>query len=145
MGICGQVQKESPERIKEKNDLKKKKNILKSNINALKKQFDFMKNISFEINESTPQNNINNIIQNNIFDKTFKFQVTGGNLINLPINDKTTVGEVITNLYNKFGISFDKQLYFLYDATRFDYKTSDTTLFKNLSFNPNNAILVMQQ
>ena len=145
MGICGQVQKESPERIKEKNDLKKKKNILKSNINALKKQFDFMKNISFEINESTPQNNINNIIQNNNFDKTFKFQVTGGNLINLPINDKTTVGEVITNLYNKFGISFDKQLYFLYDATRFDYKTSDTTLFKNLSFNPNNAILVMQQ
>ena len=145
MGICGQVQKESPERIKEKNDLKKKKNILKSNINALKKQFDFMKNISFEINESTPQNNINNIIQNNNFDKTFKFQVTGGNLINLPINDKTTVGEVITNLYNKFGISLDKQLYFLYDATRFDYKTSDTTLFKNLSFNPNNAILVMQQ
>ena len=145
MGICGQAQNESPERIKEKNDLKKKKNILKSNINALKKQFDFMKNISFEINESTPQNNINNIIQNNNFDKTFKFQVTGGNLINLPINDKTTVGEVITNLYNKFGISLDKQLYFLYDATRFDYKTSDTTLFKNLSFNPNNAILVMQQ
>jgi len=145
MGICGQAQNESPERIKEKNDLKKKKNILKSNINALKKQFDFMKNISFEINESTPQNNINNIIQNNIFDKTFKFQVTGGNLINLPINDKTTVGEVITNLYNKFGISLDKQLYFLYDAKRFDYKTSDTTLFKNLSFNPNNAILVMQQ
>ena len=145
MGICGQAQNESPERIKEKNDLKKKKNILKSNINALKKQFDFMKNISFEINESTPQNNINNIIQNNNFDKTFKFQVTGGNLINLPINDKTTVGEVITNLYNKFGISLDKQLYFLYDAKRFDYKTSDTTLFKNLSFNPNNAILVMQQ
>ena len=145
MGICGQAQNESPERIKEKNDLKKKKNILKSNINALKKQFDFMKNISFEINESTPQNDINNIIQNNIFDKTFKFQVTGGNLINLPINDKTTVGEVITNLYNKFGISLDKQLYFLYDAKRFDYKTSDTTLFKNLSFNPNNAILVMQQ
>ena len=145
MGICGQAQNESPERIKEKNDLKKKKNILKSNINALKKQFDFMKNISFEINESTPQNNINNIIQNNIFDKTFKFQVTGGNLINLPINDKTTVGEVITNLYNKFGISLDKQLYFLYDAKRFYYKTSDTTLFKNLSFNPNNAILVMQQ
>ena len=134
MGICGQAQNESPERIKEKNDLKKKKNILKSNINALKKQFDFMKNISFEINESTPQNNINNIIQNNNFDKTFKFQVTGGNLINLPINDKTTVGEVITNLYNKFGISLDKQLYFLYDAKRFDYKTSDTTLFKNLSF-----------
>ena len=145
MGICDQAQNESPERIKEKNDLKKKKNILKSNINALKKQFDFMKNISFEINESTPQNNINNIIQNNNFDKTFKFQVTGGNLINLPINDKTTVGEVITNLYNKFGISLDKQLYFLYDAKRFDYKTSDTTLFKNLSFNPNNAILVMQQ
>ena len=145
MGICGQAQNESPERIKEKNDLKKKKNILKSNINALKKQFDFMKNISFEINESTPQNNINNIIQNNNFDKTFKFQVTGGNLINLPINDETTVGEVITNLYNKFGISLDKQLYFLYDAKRFDYKTSDTTLFKNLSFNPNNAILVMQQ
>ena len=145
MGICGQVQKESPERIKEKNDLKKKKNILKSNINALKKQFDFMKNISIEIIENKPQNNINNIIQNNNFDKTFKFQDTGGNLINLPVNDKTTVGEVITNLYNKFGISLDKQLYFLYDATRFDYKTSDTTLFKNLSFNPNNAILVMQQ
>ena len=104
-----------------------------------------MKNISIEIIENKPQNNINNIIQNNNFDKTFKFQVTGGNLINLPINDKTTVGEVITNLYNKFGISLDKQLYFLYDAKRFDYKTSDTTLFKNLSFNPNNAILVMQQ
>ena len=74
MGICGQVQKESPERIKEKNDLKKKKNILESNINALKKQFDFMKNISIEIIENKPQNNINNIIQNNNFDKTFSIK-----------------------------------------------------------------------
>jgi DNA polymerase III delta subunit len=61
------------------------------------------------------------------------------------VKDSTTVGEVITELYNKFGISTDKQIYFLYNANRFDYKTSDTTLFKNLSFKPNNTILVMQQ
>ena len=153
MGICGQAIKEDTQ---EKKDLTKRKNRLKLNIDALAKQLNFMNDISVEINTNKQEENNNNISNNNINSKnfinleknnienTFKFQVTGGNLLNVPVNDKTTIGDVLTNLYNQLNISPNKQIYLLYNGQSFN-KTLSTTLFKKYPFNPNNPIIVMLQ
>ena len=153
MGICGQAIKED---TREKKDLTKRKNRLKLNIDALAKQLNFMNDISVEINTNKQEENNNNISNNNINNKnfinlennnienTFKFQVTGGNLLNVPVNDKTTIGDVLTNLYNQLNISQNKQIYLLYNGQLFN-KTLSTTLFKKYPFNPNNPIIVMLQ
>ena len=153
MGICGQAIKEDTQ---EKKDLTKRKNRLKLNIDALAKQLNFMNDISVENNTNKQEENNNNISNNNINNKnfinlennnienTFKFQVTGGNLLNVPVNDKTTIGDVLTNLYNQLNISPNKQIYLLYNGQSFN-KTLSTTLFKKYPFNPNNPIIVMLQ
>ena len=141
MGICGQAIKEDTQ---EKKDLTKRKNRLKLNIDALAKQLNFMNDISVEINTNKQEENNNNISNNNINNKNFKFQVTGGNLLNVPVNDKTTIGDVLTNLYNQLNISPNKQIYLLYNGQSFN-KTLSTTLFKKYPFNPNNPIVVMLQ
>ena len=153
MGICGQAIKEDTQ---EKKDLTKRKNRLKLNIDALAKQLNFMNDISVEINTNKQEENNNNISNNNINNKnfinlennnienTFKFQVTGGNLLNVPVNDKTTIGDVLTNLYNQLNISPNKQIYLLYNGQSFN-KTLSPTLFKKYSFNPNNPIVVVLQ
>ena len=141
MGICGQAIKEDTQ---EKKDLTKRKNRLKLNIDALAKQLNFMNDISVEINTNKQEENNNNISNNNINNKNFKFQVTGGNLLNVPVNDKTTIGDVLTNLYNQLNISPNKQIYLLYNGQSFN-KTLSTTLFKKYPFNPNNPIVVVLQ
>ena len=141
MGICGQAIKEDTQ---EKKDLTKRKKRLKLNIDALAKQLNFMNDISVEINTNKQEENNNNISNNNINNKNFKFQVTGGNLLNVPVNDKTTIGDVLTNLYNQLNISPNKQIYLLYNGQSFN-KTLSTTLFKKYPFNPNNPIVVMLQ
>ena len=153
MGICGQAIKEDTQ---EKKDLTKRKNRLKLNIDALAKQLNFMNDISVEINTNKQEENNNNISNNNINNKnfinlennnienTFKFQVTGGNLLNVPVNDKTTIGDVLTNLYNQLNISPNKQIYLLYNGQSFN-KTLSTTLFKKYPFNPNIPIVVILQ
>ena len=162
---------ETTEKNKEKEDLSKKKQRLKSNIDALTKQFKFMKNISIVNNENQqkvninnmPINNINNInnnifnrkkcflkltqdnnIENNNLENIFKFQVTGGGSLDVPVNERTTIGEVLTNLHNRLSISMDKQIYLLYEGQTFNHETSDKTLFKNFPFNPNNPIVIFQ-
>lgn len=154
MGVCGQKIKED---TPEKKNLFKKKNRLKSNIDALAKQLNFMEDIIIENNTNQQIDSINNIqinninnqifnnIENNNLKNTFKFQVTGGGLLNVPVNDKTTIGDVMTNLYNQLNLSPDKHIYLLYDGRRFNYETSCKTLFKKCSFNSNNPILVMLQ
>ena len=89
-----------------------------------------------------PINNINNIENNNL-ENIFKFQVTGGGSLDVPINERTTIGEVLTKLHNQLSISMDKQIYLLYDGKTFKHKTSDKTLFKNFPFNPNNPIVIL--
>ena len=163
MGACEQNhnknnKKEITEKNKEKEDLSKKKQRLKSNIDALTKQFKFMKNISIVNNENQqkvninnmPINNINNInnnifnnIENNNLENIFKFQVTGGGSLDVPVNERTTIGEVLTNLHNRLSISMDKQIYLLYEGQTFNHETSDKTLFKNFPFNPNNPIVIL--
>ena len=83
-------------------------------------------------------------MEKNNIENTFKFQVTGGNLLNVPVNDKTTIGDVLTNLYNQLNISPNKQIYLLYNGQSFN-KTLSTTLFKKYPFNPNNPIVVILQ
>ena len=164
MGACGQnhnknTKKETTEKNKEKEDLSKKKQRLKSNIDALNKQFEFMENISIVNNENQQKVNINNMpinnINNNIFnnidniennnlENIFKFQVTGGGSLDVPVNERTTIGEVLTNLHNRLSISMDKQIYLLYEGKTFNHETSDKTLFKNFPFNPNNPIVIFQ-
>ena len=61
------------------------------------------------------------------------------------MNDKTTIGDVITNLYNQLNLSPNKHIYLLYDGRTFNYEASCTILFKNCSFNPNNPIGIMLQ
>ena len=164
MGACGQnhnknTKIETTKKNKEKEDLSKKKQRLKSNIDALNKQFEFMENISIVNNENQQKVNINNMpinnINNNIFnnidniennnlENIFKFQVTGGGSLDVPVNERTTIGEVLTNLHNRLSISMDKQIYLLYEGKTFNHETSDKTLFKNFPFNPNNPIVIFQ-
>jgi len=86
----------------------------------------------------------NNFLNNNILQNKFKFSVTGGAKIEIPINDETTIGDVISLLHNRFNISNDKKIFLLYNGTSTRFETSDQTLFKNLSYNPKNEIIVME-
>ena len=103
-------------------------------------------NIGFsQINPNCNFNFNNNILNNNnSLQNIFKFELTGGAKIEIPINDATTIGDVISLLHNRLKISNNKKIFLLYGGNSKSFETSDQTLFKTLSLCPNNKIVVME-
>ena len=145
----------------EMNELKKENKKLKDDISALSKQIEQFK---LDIQPESPINsnkNVNtfcqtpNILQNNNnfsinnlnnnFFIIFK-HMTGAST-SIMVNDSTTVGEVITQLYNKMNIPKEKKLSLIYNANCLNYGCNEQIKFKNLltKQNPNEVILVVEK
>ena len=146
----------------EMNKLKNENKKLKDDISTLSKQIEqFKLDIQPEKPINSIKNNINtfcqtpNILQNNnnftinnLNNNSFIiFKHMTGASTSIMVNDSTTVGEVITQLYNKMNIPKEKKLSLLYNANCLNYGCNEQIKFKNLltKQNPNEVILIVEK
>ena len=126
--------------------------MLKDDNEALLKQIEqFNLDILPEKSVNSKKNNNKKIstnkIKNNFNSNEIKFTHSTGISTTIMVNDSTTVGEVITQLYTKMNIPKEKKLALLLNATCFNSGCNDQNKFKNLltKQNPDEVILVLEK
>ena len=67
-----------------------------------------------------------------------------GGEIRISVNEQTTIGNIVSTLKNKWNIDNSKKLLFITANNSKEYDSNESTLFKTLSINPNQAIIVRE-
>ena len=98
-------------------------------------------NNGFFLSQQIPPNSFN---INNNFGNTIKFTNMCGGEILIPVNEQTTIGNIVSTLKNKWNIDNSKKLLFITANNSKEYDSNESTLFKTLSINPNQAIIVRE-
>ena len=104
-------------------------------------------NNGFYLSQEIPQSSFNinnNFVNTNNFGNTIKFTNTCGGEILIPVNEQTTIGNIVSTLKNKWNIDNSKKLLFITANNSKEYDSNESTLFKTLSINPNQAIIVRE-
>ena len=96
-------------------------------------------------NNNFPQfnNNIINLNNQNILQQTYNFCTPDLRNTQITVNEETTIGNVITKLCENWNIPYSNGLTLINKGIPKSCNTSDSTLFKNTFFEPNERILVM--
>ena len=104
-------------------------------------------NNGFYLSQEIPQSSFNinnNFVNTNNFGNTIKFTNTCGGEILIPVNEQTTIGNIVSTLKNKWNIGNSKKLLFITPNNSKEYDSNESTLFKTLSIKPNQAIIVKE-
>ena len=102
-------------------------------------------NNGFYLSQEIPQSSFdinNNFVNTNNFGNTIKFTHMCGGEIRIPVNEQTTIGNIVSTLKNKWNIDNSKKLLFITANNSKEYDSNESTLFKTLSIKPNQAILL---
>ena len=104
-------------------------------------------NNGFYSSQEIPQSSFNinnNFVNTNNFGNTIKFTHMRGGEIRIPVNEQTTIGNIVSTLKNKWNLDNSKKLLFITANNSKEYDSNESTLFKTLSINPNQAIIVRE-